>query len=460
MKKLFKYAAVFALILVVGSSAWANTYSEHVKIAPNGQGDLLYFPFYLANSAGWETKITITNTDMVSSVVAKVSVRDAKISQDILDFLIYLSPADVWTGTLKYNAVSKAVTLKSEDDSVQNSTGAFASAAAPFEYALRSVVEYVDFTQGYIEVIEANSFGIVPFGPGVLKSAILTTYMAKALDEQHTIPALSGKMEVKYVPAGLNATLGATVLKNYNNTVYLSAGQTSVVGLQQTVNGLKVSGSKNVLDEVEAALSKTVVAMPYVKNAAGESAYHIFTFPTKYSSWAGPTGQSTFFASHARMTSVCPSPLIGGLEYILQIFDLKETTKNSVLVSPYTNTYLCYEMNILSTLATEQTAAQVTTDVFPFAEGWARYFFGNMVNPPLFAGYETLGQSLTGGPLGGPLTYTGAPVIASYLYFDVTGMGNLTAGYPSWIDGEVFAGTTKAASKLVDYQYTNNTKLN
>jgi len=456
MKKLFKYVAVFALILVVGSSAWANTYSEHVKIAPNGQGDLLYFPFYLANSGGWETKITITNTDMVSSVVAKVSVRDAKISQDILDFLIFLSPADVWTGRLQYNAAMKAVTLKSEDDSVQNSTGAFASAAAPFEYALRSAVEYVDYTQGYIEVIEANSFGLAPFAPGVPKSAISAAYGLKMYDRQYTIPALSGKMEVKNVIAGLNATLSATTLQNYNNTVYLSPGQSSVVGLQESVNGVPVSGSQNVLQEVEAALSKTEVAMPYVKNAAGESAYHIFTFPTKYSNWLGQTRNSDFFTDHGKLTACNSSvTLLGAVEYVLDIFDLRENRKNPVLVSPYIGTYLCYEMNFLSTLAIEQTSAQVTAEVFPFAEGWARYSFGNIINPPIYDGYVTVGQNKNFQNL----TYTGAPVIASYLYFDV--VGNLTAGYPSWTNGEVFAGATTAAStKLVDYQYTNNTKLN
>lgn len=462
MKNFFKYAAIIAVILVVGSSAWADTYTDHVKIAPNGQGDLLYFPFYVASADGWQTKLTITNTDIIRSVVAKVSVRDAKLSQDVLDFLIYLSPADVWTGKLYFSPTLQKIALFSDDDSVRNTANsAFASTVVgnQFEWALQSSTQFIDFTQGYVEVTEANSFGLAPFGPGTSKQNIFDFYNTTVAARQNTINTLSGKMEVGFVPAGMNATLDATVLQNYFNQTYMHPSQNNMVGV----------GGRNSLHEVEAALAKNSVAMPYVKNAAGESAIHFFTFPTKYSNWLGGSN-SHFFAvqdplkldargeiSHGVPTTTGCVPTgstLSAIEYWADIFDLREQRKQ-LFVSPYLPSYLCYEANVLSVLRTEAVGSStVLADVFPFTEGWANYSFGRYA-PPTFTPYVTRGVNRSNQVL----SYTGAPVIATFLYLNPI-LGNLQAGYPSWVDGAVYSADygmngVNPLQLITDYKYTN-----
>jgi len=442
MKNFFKYALILAVILVVGGSAWANTYTDHVKIAPNGQGDLLIFPYYLATTDGWETKLTVTNTSLTTCVVAKVSVRDAKLSQDLRDFLIYLSPADVWTGTLKYSAKLSKIVIYSDDDSVRNTDNtAWATPAVPFEYDLVSSVQYVDNTIGYVHVIEASAIALPPNAPGVSKDNIYTSYSNSF--RPGTINTLSGKMEVKYLPAGMSTSLGVTTLEDYRNTEWLQGSVTDYLGTK----------SRNLVTEVEAALAKTYVAMPYVKKAGAESALHLFTFPTKQSYWNGTTFNSPFFVKYGVSISCNPD----AIEYYADIFDLKENRKylTQPVVSPqapYVPTYLCYELNILSTLQTEKNAKNQTVDVFPWAEGWSNYGFMNFAgwlgpNIPGFVQYTTTGLNVSQQPL----TYTGAPVIATYLYFDAA-MGNLQAGYPSWVDGAV---SDNASRLITDYQYSN-----
>jgi len=109
-------------LMVMSGSVWAWNYADHVTTAPNNKGDVLIFPYFLALDGGWETKLTVINTDEVNSVVAKVVIRSFKNSEELLDFFIYLTPADVWTGKMMVDATTKRVVVDSTDDSVLGST--------------------------------------------------------------------------------------------------------------------------------------------------------------------------------------------------------------------------------------------------------------------------------------------------------------------------------------------------
>ena len=69
---------------------------------PNNTGQALIYPYYTVNSAAgnaWNTFISVTNT--TSSVkVVKVRFREGKNSAEVLDFNLYLSPNDMWTGAV------------------------------------------------------------------------------------------------------------------------------------------------------------------------------------------------------------------------------------------------------------------------------------------------------------------------------------------------------------------------
>ncbi|MCP4687603.1 MAG: hypothetical protein GY859_06095, partial [Desulfobacterales bacterium] len=122
MKKLTSCAVLLMAVILFVAPAYAVDQDQHVIQAPNGKGDVLIFPHYIALAGGWETKLIVVNTDTQRSIVAKVIIRSATYSQELRDFLIYLSPADVWTGRI-YNHEVDGATIESGDDSVVATSG-------------------------------------------------------------------------------------------------------------------------------------------------------------------------------------------------------------------------------------------------------------------------------------------------------------------------------------------------
>jgi hypothetical protein len=69
---------------------------------PNNLGQVLVYPYYTVQSAGgnsFNTFISVTNTTTTVKVV-KVRFREGKNSREVLDFNLYLSPNDMWTGAV------------------------------------------------------------------------------------------------------------------------------------------------------------------------------------------------------------------------------------------------------------------------------------------------------------------------------------------------------------------------
>ena len=144
----FKYlvVALLALFLVVPFAANA----QRANVATDGVGDLLLYPFFYADTAT-TTKISVTNTSAKYGVVAKVVLRSSLCSEELRDFIIYLSPNDVWTGTIQVEGGK--VVLKSTDESVVFN-GKSASDSNPFVTSLRLPKNPADTNQfGYLEVI-------------------------------------------------------------------------------------------------------------------------------------------------------------------------------------------------------------------------------------------------------------------------------------------------------------------
>ena len=419
MKRLLKYTALIATVLVICSSAWANTYTDHINTAPNNKGDALVFPWFLALDGGWQTKLTIINTDTVNSVVAKVVFRSFKNSEELLDFFIYLSPADVWTGKVYYNTAAKKIKVYSDDDSIATSTApTFATPAAPVDQLMFPVecTDDADFL-GYIDVIMAGYgfLGNSPLAKTVVYAAYDTLKLPAATGynfQYGSINVLAGFMEFGNPALGLTAGYSATALKDYKNNQKLTVAKETRLG----------EGSLNSYGEIEASISKDNVAMPYVNK--DDIALHFFTFPTKNTNFAScaavTTTVSPYFYQNADSKTCIP--------YSLTVYDLMENSpKTGTPFSGGTSTIdkFCFEVNTVSSAA------------FPYTEGWGHYVFADVTNS------NTL--------FGGPLRYLGTPVLATYLYL---GSSGLSGNYGAWTDTAVYGATTNT-NQLVDYQYTD-----
>lgn len=278
-KKRYVAAAACALAMVGTANA--------VYVNPQGLGDFLIGPGYFIGG-GLNTDLKVINTSNTESVVAKVVFRHPVTSQEILDFMIYLSPSDVWTGNVSCLQADAAGNCEisrvfSTDDSIQlPMQEGFASADRPFIYD----VNVADFqqtkrlplpNQGYFEVEMSRALSVANRAtgiaePGVSKVDIYNAHRRSpaqvGVDE--TPDTLLGMVTVN---AGANrASLPMLALAGYDNAIRLNTNDESGLG--------RIGGAHTPIADVEEALWTNNFAVPYTV-AQGQSSLLTFTFPTK-----------------------------------------------------------------------------------------------------------------------------------------------------------------------------------
>lgn len=121
-KKVLSAAVATALACGVTLTGPAHA----IKVSNNGLGQVLLAPLYQA-LPGQSTLITLINTSTTHAAKVKAVFRSKKHCIEVLDFIIYLSPGDVWRGEI-YNNNGRAY-IRSNDDSIRNlpSDDSFAS---------------------------------------------------------------------------------------------------------------------------------------------------------------------------------------------------------------------------------------------------------------------------------------------------------------------------------------------
>jgi hypothetical protein len=163
-KKKSLHAAVLAGLGALGVAGTANA----VHINPEGLGQVLLYPYYTVRNNN-VTAMSIVNTTSLTKLV-KVRFLEGKNSREVLDFNLFLSPQDIWTGVIIPTATGARV--ETGDNSCVTPSDLFGNAAG----AVRTVGSYQlndfkNFTytspadsavyttndrtrEGYIEVLE------------------------------------------------------------------------------------------------------------------------------------------------------------------------------------------------------------------------------------------------------------------------------------------------------------------
>ncbi len=429
MRNLWKVVALMTVLLFTASSAWALSYNNHVSVAPNGKGDAIIYPVYLAID-GFQTKLQVINTYANASAIAKVVVRSPEHSQEVLDFYIFLTPTDVWEGYLMWDG--DQVIMVSGDDSIIASPieplehPVFATEDDPFVEPLRGgCVD--EFRWGYVEVKLAYVFNedgrdidgkrvnltrapvtkldlyAAFVGDGVvanhhnLGGNILSPIQYGAGQAWRTLgsnpqridgsrapggfPALlnvgypnmlAGNLQIQEPLLGWNSALNATVLKDYRVSDLLPLQQESVWGVR----------AENNIVEVDAALAINDIGMPFVFDHPGEGAtLHFFTFPTKNTRLDGACRIANWMGTYAGfrgagLYSVDQDPnnldrfrweSVGIRLTGVALYDQLETVSPFTTVSPFdaVATTFNWEVNFVILESTR----------IPLTKGWMRYLF-------------------------------------------------------------------------------------
>jgi len=153
-RKQLAFGVTAALFGVVGMI----TSAQAVNVNKDGTGQELIFPYYNANP-GYVTNVNVVNsTDETKAV--RIRFREGRKSQDVMDFNIYMSPNDVWTGSVSMDYEGKGAKVSTADKSCTLPTD-FAPTckdgkceAGSLVFAGGGDVTAADTLEGYIEVFE------------------------------------------------------------------------------------------------------------------------------------------------------------------------------------------------------------------------------------------------------------------------------------------------------------------
>ncbi len=443
MKKMFQVTALAAVLLLMSASAWSATYQDHVHQSGSGKGDVLIYPLYMAFDGGFQTKIQVINTSLDMSAVAKVVFRSPLWSIETLDFMIFLSPTDMWEGIVIWDG--NQVVLYTEDDSFLISEDpAFASIDEPFIIDLADPGCGDTNGFGYAEVFLSWVFPNLSNIP-TPKEDIYEEYVGTG-NILNPIPAsgfspsdfgldfgvrpniLAGNQQIQNAVLGWSSALNAVTLKDYGNQRALSPVVETVFG----------DFADNSMDEMEAALSKDWVGMPYINNDEGNT-LHLFTFPTKLTQVdadcriIGTAGNYIGFEGTFQ----------DKVAFNVRAMDMTEQTEraNGRIFSPLVpdrELNFQYEVNVFMPDA--------------FAAGWYQYTFTEGSTQGVTQ------DTLFGLPDGDYLRYDGAPVIPVVMNF---GAGGFSTMYGVSTDTPVYGkddGLPTGLDVLLEgYQWARNT---
>lgn len=165
MKKSSLSGAVAAAIVGaagLASLAHAQSVSSRLFLNPDGLGQVLVYPYYTVNK-NQATLISVVNTtDQVKAV--KVRFLEGRNSKEVLDFNLYLSPFDVWTGAItdQGNNTGPGVLNTADTSCTAPAIPAAGVSFRNFAYAQGSGKDdgpqTLDRTrEGHIEIIEMGS---------------------------------------------------------------------------------------------------------------------------------------------------------------------------------------------------------------------------------------------------------------------------------------------------------------
>jgi len=393
-----KVLLTFLMVAFLGSMAWA------VEVNPGGQGDALIMGYYNARNA--LTYFRLVNTSD-QGIVGKVRFREGKRSEEVLDFIVCLSPHDEFSMILVGDDKTGPAVLYKGTDMISDAdtttvpgnwnkvylrygaTGAAATVTAD------------DTKEGYVEFIALSSYGLVED---------LTSDQCKELAETGSTTLADGT-NVTAADAP-NAVIGAVEIVKYTDNLPIfsykatalkdttTAVQTSfpATGTDTPLFNDTVDGGIAALNE---ALNKTALyAMYDIRNDLGASTDLLVIFPTKKETAAADLATFNQMYTENFETDITDNVTDLSKHCVVVKYDVyddaEDTIQQELDFSPYTvqTNSLCYEVNYISVgnvatsiLNSSLTAENVQTGSFDF--GWLKVYFHNQLEGAMpVIGYE------------------------------------------------------------------------
>jgi hypothetical protein len=210
-----------ALLAGLAGAAGLASSANALNLNPDGLGQGLVYPYYTVNKSNQSLFSVVNTTNRVKAV--KVRFVEGRNSKEVLDFNLYLSPFDVWTGAVVATGSTGPATLFTNDTSCTvPAIPAAGVAFRSFQYtganrdwrtaddtpagttaaSLAALLGSIDRTrEGHLEMIEM----------GLLQTGTLSTQLAEEAThlQPSGVPANCQALVNAWTPGGGWATLGS-----------------------------------------------------------------------------------------------------------------------------------------------------------------------------------------------------------------------------------------------------------
>lgn len=158
MKKNVLALSIAAMIGGFAGAASAQVFPNTTMTAPTataleqsdgGAGHILVVPYFTSQNDNMSV-FHVVNTDTVNGKALKVRFRGAANSDDILDFTVFLSPGDVWTGSVQANAQGSTFLTNDKSCTLPDIRGQQVQFVTD---RLKSGADAAQTKEGYIEIL-------------------------------------------------------------------------------------------------------------------------------------------------------------------------------------------------------------------------------------------------------------------------------------------------------------------
>lgn len=251
-----------------------------LRASVDGIGQFLYVPYYTVQS-GNTTMISLVNSDTVNGKAVKVRFRGAANSDDVFDFQVFLSAADVWTASV--GNVSGRAQLTTADNSCTKPVKATLN-STPFS-TIRVDSKRVgdalnnETREGYVEIF--NMADIPP-----------TTALYAAIKHVKSVPLCSGAAWTALDTDPLDATaangkgLFSPTTGLFSNWIILNATDAGAWSGQAT--------AINAVNGVGAVTTGSITYFPQTNEPLGLTAARLGQFTADPVLKANPTMAATY----------------------------------------------------------------------------------------------------------------------------------------------------------------------
>jgi hypothetical protein len=409
--------------------------AQAVSVNPDGLGQVLIYPYYTTQSvlnSPWNSLLSVVNTTGSTKAV-KIRFREGKASAEVLDFNIFLSPQDVWTGAIVPTPDGAGASIFSSDKSCTiptiPSTGV---AFRDLAYKNDPIGGGLERTKdGYVEILEMATYtdGSVvatnsKHSSGVPKDCSKVTDSVAASEAQTPQGGLSGGITLVNVLGGLDVTADAVALANWRDaSIYSTTGDlTPSLGDAVPFTSLSTNAQGNTVyatwtngaEAVSGALMKRSVANEFVLDTATLSTTSlVITFPTKHL-FVDDVVALPPFQNELGENGACDA--VGATDYNRE--EAKRTIGGPDFSPSPTpeGTSICWEANVVAMGGADALgSANEYTVGTVFQNGWVDIVFGSApgVSPTWIP--QLVAQSATsfvnGVASGASTTFTGLPVV-------------------------------------------------